>query len=79
MNLMKNDFLKLFTVVAFLCLAVILVICFKCKYDTTGIITMMSLILSFWFGSSKGSQDKTTLINKMQGEAADATTETKGG
>lgn len=71
------EFLKIFSIVAFLLFAAILVIALFLRFDPQakdiamlilgGTISQLTSIVGYWFGSSKGSADKTEMLRNQNG------------
>lgn len=72
MKTLIGEFLKVFSIIAFTAFIIILAIALFRRFDTEskdianiiigGVITQITSIVSYWFGSSKGSADKTVLL-----------------
>jgi uncharacterized membrane protein len=65
MKLFISEFLKIFTVICVVTLVGVLIYCLAHKVETAPVWSALSMIFGYWFGSSKGSADKTGIINQM--------------
>jgi len=75
MNLLSIHFQKILTIVALVLFVGILVVALFKHFDPAassianiivgGMISLLTTILTYWFGSSKGSADKTDIIKGM--------------
>lgn len=73
MGLLKNEFLKIFSLLAVMLFVAILIMALFRRFDPSskeiamlilgGVTTQLTAIIGYWFGSSKGSADKTAIIS----------------
>ena len=79
MKLLGPDFLKAFSIFVFVCLVALLVLGMLKRFDPNAkdialvvlgaVVKCLGDVLNYWFGSSRGSAEKTQIINKMQADA----------
>jgi len=63
MGLFIKEFLKFFTIFSFIGLVIVLLWCYKHNVETAPAWSALTAILGYWFGSSKGSADKSAMMN----------------
>ena len=66
-----KEFLKFFTIISFLGLIIVLLWCYKNKVETAPAWSAMTAILGYWFGSSKGSAEKTAMLSNQNQSTPD--------